>query len=178
MYHILLYRSTFRGYYPKRRAWNAGCYFCIDLCHLLYYRLWSNPCCKEWGNEYRFRYLDEYNSLSPLGSIFTYKSNKDSVVFNLDVYAAFFRKLLGIRQSRHMFKKEVIIHTPEYAKDIEILDEISKDCQTYLETHRLKGMPNYIQIFTNNKHDDAIAEISKKWKRLLKSFQILKMLFC
>ena len=41
-----------------------------DLCHLLYYRLWSNPCCKEWGNEYRFRYLDEYNSLSPLGSIF------------------------------------------------------------------------------------------------------------
>lgn len=99
-------------------------------------------------------------------------------MFNLDVYAAFFRKLLGIRQSRHMFKKEVIIHTPEYAKDIEILDEISKDCQTYLETHRLKGMPNYIQIFTNNKHDDAIAEISKKWKRLLKSFQILKMLFC
>ena len=50
--------APFRGYYPKRRAWNAGCYFCIDLCHLLYYRLWSNPCCKEWGNEYRFRYLD------------------------------------------------------------------------------------------------------------------------
>ena len=80
--------------------------------------------------------------LAPLGAFFTYKSNKDSVVFNLDVYAAFFRKLLGIRQSRHMFKKEVIIHTPEYAKDIEILDEISKDCQAYLETHRLKGMPN------------------------------------
>ena len=54
-----------------------------------------------------------------------------------------------------MFKKEVIIHTPEYAKDIEILDEISKDCRTYLETHRLKGMPNYIQIFTN-KHDEMM----------------------
>ena len=69
-------------------------------------------------------------------------------------------EVVGIRQSRHMFRRG-IIHTPEYAKDIEILDEISKDCQTYLETHRLKGMPNYIQIFTNNKHDDAIAEISK-----------------
>ena len=43
--------------------------------------------------------------LAPLGAFFTYKSNKDSVVFNLDVYAAFFRKLLGIRQSRHMFKE-------------------------------------------------------------------------
>ena len=95
-------------------------------------------------------------------------------MFNLDVYAAFFRKLFGIRQSRHMFKKEVIIHTPEYAKDIEILDEISKDCQTYLETHRLKGMPNYIQIFTNNKHDDAIAEISKKWKRLIEELSNTK----
>ena len=95
-------------------------------------------------------------------------------MFNLDVYAAFFRKLLGIRQSRHMFKKEVIIHTPEYAKDIEILDEISKDCQTYLETHRLKGMPNYIQIFTNNKHDDAIAEISKKMEALIEELSNTK----
>ena len=112
--------------------------------------------------------------LAPLGAFFTYKSNKDSVVFNLDVYAAFFRKLLGIRQSRHMFKKEVIIHTPEYAKDIEILDEISKDCQTYLETHRLKGMPNYIQIFTNNKHDDAIAEISKKMEALIEELSNTK----
>ena len=100
--------------------------------------------------------------LAPLGAFFTYKSNKDSVVFNIDVYAAFFRKLFGIRQSRHLFKKEVIIHTPEYQEDIEILEEISRDCTVYLENHRLKGMPNYVQIFTNNKHDDAIAEINKK----------------
>ena len=32
--------------------------------------------------------------LAPLGAFFTYKSNKDSVVFNLDVYAAFFRALI------------------------------------------------------------------------------------
>lgn len=33
--------------------------------------------------------------LAPLGGFLTYKSNKDSVVFNIDVYAAFFRKLLA-----------------------------------------------------------------------------------
>lgn len=30
--------------------------------------------------------------LAPLGGFLTYKSNKDSVVFNIDVYLAFFRK--------------------------------------------------------------------------------------
>lgn len=112
--------------------------------------------------------------LAPLGAFFTYKSNKDSVVFNIDVYAAFFRKLFGIRQSRHLFKKEVIIHTPEYQKDVEILEEISRDCTVYLENHRLKGMPNYIQIFTNNKHDDAIAEISKRMEAVIEELSNTK----
>ncbi|CCY90386.1 MULTISPECIES: LptF/LptG family permease [unclassified Phocaeicola] len=112
--------------------------------------------------------------LAPLGAFFTYKSNKDSVVFNIDVYAAFFRKLFGIRQSRHLFKKEVIIHTPEYQKDMDILEEISRDCTVYLENHRLKGMPNYIQIFTNNKHDDAIAEINKKMETVIEELSNTK----
>lgn len=112
--------------------------------------------------------------LAPLGVFFTYKSNKDSVVFNIDVYAAFFRKLFGIRQSRHLFKKEVIIHTPEYQKDMDILEEISRDCTVYLENHRLKGMPNYIQIFTNNKHDDAIAEINKKMETVIEELSNTK----
>lgn len=100
--------------------------------------------------------------LAPLGAFFTYKSNKDSVVFNIDVYAAFFRKILGIRQSRHIFKKEVIIHSPNYAQNREVLAQISMACQNYLDTHRLKSVPNYVQIFTNNKHDDAVAEISQQ----------------
>ena len=112
--------------------------------------------------------------LAPLGAFFTYKSNKDSVVFNIDVYAAFFRKLFGIRQSRHLFKKEVIIHTPEYQEDIEILEEISRDCTVYQENHRLKAMPNYVQIFTNNKHDEAIAEINKKMEAVIEELSNTK----
>jgi len=100
--------------------------------------------------------------LAPVGAFFTYKSNKDSVVFNIDVYISFFRKLFGIRISRHLFKKEVIIQTPDYSKDAEILKSITVECENYAKTHRLKGIPNYFKIFTSHKHDDAIMGISKQ----------------
>lgn len=105
--------------------------------------------------------------LAPLGGFLTYKSNKDSVVFNIDVYIAFFRKLLGIRQSRHIFKKEVIIHTPDYADVVNRLEAISGQCQDYANKHKLLGPPNYFQIFTNNEHDDAIWEISLQIENLI-----------
>lgn len=105
--------------------------------------------------------------LAPLGGFLTYKSNKDSVVFNIDVYIAFFRKLLGIRQSRHIFKKEVIIHTPDYADVVNRLEAISGQCQDYANKHKLLGPPNYLQIFTNNEHDDAIREISLQMENLI-----------
>ena len=105
--------------------------------------------------------------LAPLGGFLTYKSNKDSVVFNIDVYIAFFRKLLGIRQSRHIFKKEVIIHTPDYADVVNRLEAISGQCQDYANKHKLLGPPNYFQIFTHNEHDDAIREISLQMENLI-----------
>lgn len=105
--------------------------------------------------------------LAPLGGFLTYKSNKDSVVFNIDVYIAFFRKLLGIRQSRHIFKKEVIIHTPDYADVVNRLEAISGQCQDYANKHKLLGPPNYFQIFTNNEHDNAIREISLQMENLI-----------
>lgn len=105
--------------------------------------------------------------LAPLGGFLTYKSNKDSVVFNIDVYIAFFRKLLGIRQSRHIFKKEVIIHTPDYADVVNRLEAINRQCQDYANKHKLLGPPNYFQIFTNNEHDDAIREISLQMENLI-----------
>lgn len=105
--------------------------------------------------------------LAPLGGFLTYKSNKDSVVFNIDVYIAFFRKLLGIRQSRHIFKKEVIIHTPDYADIVNRLEAISGQCLDYANKHKLLGPPNYFQIFTNNEHDDAIREISLQIENLI-----------
>lgn len=112
--------------------------------------------------------------LAPLGGFLTYKSNKDSVVFNIDVYAAFFRKILGIRVSRHIFKKEVIIHTPDYNRISHDLDTLCQECEAYEKTHKLLGPPNYYQIFTNNKHDDAIKEISQQMEGLIEELSNTK----
>lgn len=98
--------------------------------------------------------------LAPMGVFLTYKSNKDSVVFNIDVYKAFFRKIFGLRQSRHIFRKEVIIYSPDYQQIYDKLDIICKECENYSDTHRLLGPPNYFKVFTNHTHDDHIKYLS------------------
>lgn len=105
--------------------------------------------------------------LAPIGVFFTYKSNKDSVVFNLELYLNFFRWLLGMRPSRHVFKKEVIIKDPDYARVYTDMDDLSARCQDYLGTRNLGSAPNYYQIFTNDGPSNAIAEISEKMETLV-----------
>lgn len=105
--------------------------------------------------------------LAPVGVFFTYKSNKDSVVFNLELYLNFFRWLLGMRPSRHVFKKEVIIKDPDYARVYTDMDDLSARCQDYLATRNLGSAPNYYRIFTNDGPSNAIAEISEKMETLV-----------
>lgn len=105
--------------------------------------------------------------LAPIGGFFTYKSNKDSIVFNLEVYTNFFRWLFGLRPSRHIYKKEVIINDPDYGNISESLSALSAACQHYLDTHRLGSAPNYYRIFTNDGPDNAIAEISDRMDKII-----------
>ncbi|WP_300725061.1 LptF/LptG family permease [uncultured Bacteroides sp.] len=105
--------------------------------------------------------------LAPLGAFLTFKSNKDSVAFNIDIYIGFFRKLFGIRTSRHIYKKEVIIETPDYKKITGVLDDITRRCEEYTKANRLSRLPNYIQIFTNDKRDDTIINIRQELERLI-----------
>lgn len=98
--------------------------------------------------------------LAPIGAFFTYKSNKDSVVFNLEVYTGFFRWLFGLRPSRHLFKKEVIIKDPDYRYVYDELSTLSRQCQAYLDTHRLGSAPNYYRIFFVDGPSNAIADIN------------------
>ena len=105
--------------------------------------------------------------LAPIGAFFTYKSNKDSVVFNLEVYINFFRWLLGLRPSRHVFKKEVIIKDPDYTRAYDELTLLSGQCQEYLDTHQLGSAPNYYRIFTNDGPSNAIAEINEKMEVII-----------
>ncbi|EJW93691.1 permease, YjgP/YjgQ family [gut metagenome] len=81
--------------------------------------------------------------LAPLGAFLTYKSNNDSVVLNADAYMHWFKKIVGIRSVRHLFRKEVIIHDPDYKRLSVDLQQLSTDCLQYCKVNRLKQMPNY-----------------------------------
>ena len=85
--------------------------------------------------------------LLPFGVFLTYKANKDSVVFNAEMYLNFFRALLGLRTSRHLNRKEVIIHDPDYARMSEQLDALRDDCREYARVSRLKSAPSYVDVF-------------------------------
>ena len=72
--------------------------------------------------------------LAPLGAFLTYKSNNDSVVLNADAYVSWFKKIVGIRSVRHLFRKEVIIHDPDYTHLPADLQALSADCRAYAES--------------------------------------------
>ena len=67
--------------------------------------------------------------LAPLGAFFTYKANKDSVVLNADAYISWIKKILGIRSVRHLYRKEVIIHDPDYTRLPGDLQMLSEQCR-------------------------------------------------
>ncbi len=105
--------------------------------------------------------------LVPLGAWLTYKANGDSVVFNIDAYKAFFMKLLGLRNKRHIFKKEVIIEDPNYPEAYNRLDALSQQCRTYATKEQFDRAPNYIRIFTRNEDDTVIQQISDELESLV-----------
>ena len=79
--------------------------------------------------------------LAPLGAFFTYKANNDSVMLNADAYLHAIKKILGLRSVRHLFRKEVIIHDPDYTRLPAELQSLSDACRAYAARHRLKQAP-------------------------------------
>ena len=100
--------------------------------------------------------------LAPLAIFFTYKANRDSVVFNIDMYKTVFRSMLGLRMKRHVFKKEVIINDPAYARDAELLNRISDDITAYSHEHKLLRLPNPIKVFFREGDDRYIRDINEE----------------
>lgn len=101
--------------------------------------------------------------LAPLGAFLTYKSNNDSVVLNADVYINWFKKIVGIRSVRHLFRKEVIIHDPDYVRLPDDLRRLSVDCRVYADKKRLKRAPNYVKLWMNDApRDEEMVEINDR----------------
>ncbi|MBO7068206.1 MAG: LptF/LptG family permease [Bacteroidaceae bacterium] len=105
--------------------------------------------------------------LLPIGGFLTYKANSDSVVFNIEGYRKFFMKLLGLRISRKLSRKEVIIYDPDYSKCYQEMGRLIEDCKAYSSSHNLLMMPSYWHIFFQYQEDTTVKGISERLETLI-----------
>lgn len=105
--------------------------------------------------------------LTPLAVFFTCKANNDSVVFNIDLYRSLLYSMLGIRQKRHVFVKEVIISDPDYAADAVALERINKEIADYARRHRLMKLPNPMRVFFRVGDDHGIRIINDELESVI-----------
>ena len=101
------------------------------------------------------------------GIFLTHKANSDSVVFNIEGYRNFFMKLLGLRASRKLNRKEVIINDPDYTTLPQRLGELSDFCIECRRTMHLRRIPNYIDIFFHPGQDKRAAQLSERLEALI-----------
>lgn len=107
--------------------------------------------------------------LAPVGMFFTYKSNNDSVVLNADTYVNWLRKVVGIRDTRHLSKKEVIIEDPDYLKEAENLDLLCDRCEEYITRRKLTHAPNYFTLWNKNEKDEEILAINTQLETIIEN---------
>ena len=108
-------------------------------------------------------------ALAPIAAFFTYKANKDSVVFNIDLYKNLAMRMLGLRTKRHIFSKEVIIEDPDYRLDAERLAAINDHILRYHENHKLLHWPNPINVFFHAGDDQEIEEINERLEETIEN---------
>ena len=105
--------------------------------------------------------------LTATGIFLTHKANSDSVVFNIEGYRNFFMRLLGLRASRKLNRKEVIINDPDYTTLPQRLGELSDFCVECRKTMHLRRIPNYIDIFFSEGQDKHAAMLSERVEALV-----------
>lgn len=105
--------------------------------------------------------------LAPLGAYLTYKSNNDSVVFNWETYQNILMRFFGWRTPRHLFRKEVIIDTPDYARLSTEIPKLREYCRNYKELKHLQMAPNYIRAFFRPQVDRHAERISNELEAIV-----------
>ena len=106
--------------------------------------------------------------LAPLGVFLTYQANKDSGVFNADLYKMAFRWLFALRVKRNNVLKEVVIDDPDYRIVGNELVALTVACKEYNRVN-LKGLfPNYVDMFTaTNGCDRALIALNVRLNRVV-----------
>ena len=105
--------------------------------------------------------------LLPVGIFLTQRANKDSAVFNIEGYRAFVRHLFGLRVSRALNRKEVIINDPQYRRLTSDLQRLSADCQAYNQQAHLVCMPSYLRIFFHYREDHEVEQLSDRLEAII-----------
>lgn len=105
--------------------------------------------------------------LAPIGFFLTYNSNRDSVMFNVDIYIEWLKRVIGIRGKRHLVVKEVVIDDPDYIRMIEQLNQLSADINTYVAKPHVLKMPNYVYLWLRVGQDKPMKDIINKMEHVL-----------
>ena len=103
--------------------------------------------------------------MTPLGVFLTYKSNKDSTVFNLDNYKAPLLFMLGFRPKRNLQAKEVIIDTPDYGAVATRLGELNEQFKELNATLRRGMIPNYFRTFFRPRPQNVLTDIMQQQEK-------------
>ena len=112
--------------------------------------------------------------LAPIAIFFTYKANKDSTVFNFDLYRNALFSMLGIRSKRNIVKKEVIINDPDYRQDALRLETVNAEVKEYSQVHSLLKAPNPIKVFFRPGDDQRIREINAELEDVIEDLSNTK----
>lgn len=107
--------------------------------------------------------------LLPIGMFLTQKANKDSTVFNVEGYRAFFMRLLGLRAKRKLNRKEVVIQEVDYAALHEELDQLTDLCINYQSHHRLHLPPSYRRLFFRYNEDQEVLRLSTRLEAMIET---------
>ena len=105
--------------------------------------------------------------LIPFGVFLTYKANRDSMVFNGELYLSIIRRILGFRTARHFSRKEVIIHDPDYAEVMAQLEQLKAESLDYKQKANLKHAPNYVNIFFHHKADAKVEDLNERMEQVV-----------
>lgn len=107
--------------------------------------------------------------LAPLGAYVTWKAMNDSSVFDGDRYKNFFRMLFGLRSSRHVALKEVIIRDIDTWRAERMLETVSRHCDVIaadLEPLR-NPLKSYYAYFVDAVDTKAIHTVAEEINRTI-----------
>ena len=95
--------------------------------------------------------------LLPMGVFFTYKAVHDSALFNLDAYRNFFRRLIGMNETRHYDVKEIVMDDVITSDAIQMSDALAAKASEFVEKYKRKQ--SYIKYWLTGFNRGEVDEL-------------------